>query len=25
LEFTNVRKNISIDQNLFIFEEKIEY
>ncbi len=25
LEFTNVKKNISIDQNLFIFEEKIEY
>ena len=25
LEFTNVRKNISIDQNVFIFEEKIEY
>ena len=25
LEFTNVRKNISIDQNLFIFEEKNEY
>ena len=25
LEFTNVRKNISIDQNLFIFKEKIEY
>ena len=25
LEFTNIRKNISIDQNLFIFKEKIEY
>ena len=24
LEFTNIRKNISIDQNLFIFKEKIE-
>ena len=25
LEFTNIRKNISIDQNLFIFKEKINY
>ena len=24
LEFTNIRKNISIDQNLFNFKEKIE-
>ena len=24
LEFTNIRKNISIDQNLFIFKERIE-
>ena len=25
LECTNVKKNIAIDQNLFIFEEKLEY
>ncbi len=25
LEFTNIVKNISIDQNLFIFKEKIDY
>ena len=25
LEFTNIRKNISIDQNLFNFKEKVEY
>ena len=25
LEFTNIRKNISIDQNLFNFREKVEY
>ena len=25
LEFTNIRKNISIDQNLFSFREKAEY